>query len=441
MTTIDIILSDAVEWAREYRGEKFHALFCDSPYHLSSITKRFGKDGAKPPKGGAFSRATRGFMGKTWDGGDVAFRSSTWKAFRRVMHDGAFGITYGGSRGWHRLAVAIEDAGFIIHPTIFGWAYGSGFPKATRVNADGFEGYRYGLQALKPAVEPIIVFQKPYQGRARDQIVETGAGALNIDGTRIGNEEIPSNQWVDAAHPFGNGAGNEYRTVKNRGRWPANFVLMDNEAARALDEQSGVLRSGDNAIRSQEGYFGAGDARSGKLGKSGDVQTTYGDQGGASRFFFSVSEQIDSADPIYYCAKVSQQERNAGLDGFPKTEIGHNRFDTCANCGGYMFQNKERDSACTCENPERVYNSVLNPHPTLKPISLNRYLTTLLLPPEKYAPRRIFIPFAGVGSEMIGAMQAGWEDIQGVEITPDYIPVAQARIEYWKKKGWQSSMF
>jgi site-specific DNA-methyltransferase (adenine-specific) len=106
-----------------------------------------------------------------------------------------------------------------------------------------------------------------------------------------------------------------------------------------------------------------------------------------------------------------------------------------------MFQNQDRPSACTCEKPERQPNARKNPHPTVKPIALAKYLATLLLPPAEYAPRRLFVPFAGVASECIGAMQAGWEEIDGVEITEEYVPIAQARIEYWKKKGWQTELF
>src|SRR3990172_7316084 len=128
-------------------------------------------------------------MGQSWDGGDVAFQPETWAAFMKVLYPGAFGMAFAASRNWHRLAVAIEDAGFIIHPTIFCWVQGQGFPKATRVKGqDAFEGHRYGLQALKPAVEPIIVFQKPYEGKPIDNITQTGAGTLNIDAARIGIE-------------------------------------------------------------------------------------------------------------------------------------------------------------------------------------------------------------------------------------------------------------
>lgn len=455
MTQIDLTLSDAVKWANEYDGELFHALFCDSPYHLTSIVKRFGKDDSAPAKfgkDGVFARQSRGFMGQEWDGGDVAFRPETWHAFGKVMHDGAFGMTYGGSRGWHRLAVAIEDAGFIIHPTIFGWAYGQGFPKATNpsellkprrgvvktqkgksisndamLNLDyetrlkwykhekALEGYKYGLQALKPAVEPIIVFQKPYKGRPIDNITGTGAGVLNIDGARIGTDEIKIIRWVDKAHPFGGSAGDKHESVNSKGRYPSNFILLDDEAAQALDRQSGNRKSGNITTelkqkRKDNQIFGEG---FGNL----DQGNVYGDEGGASRFFYVVQEQIDSSDPIFYESKVGNEERNAGLESFDLLSVNDGQ-------------------SSPIDNPyQRGESKKNNPHPTLKPISLNRYLATLLLPPIQYAPRRLFVPFSGVGSEVIGAMQAGFEYIHGVEMTPAYIPIAKARVEYWKKRG------
>src|SRR3990167_7390745 len=140
----EIINADVIEWAKNYQGPLFHALLCDPPYHLQSIVKRFGKEGSAEAKGGPYKRTARGFMGQQWDGGDVAFRSDTWITLAKVLFPGAFGMAFASARGWHRLAIAIEDAGYIIHPTIFGWLYSQGFPKATRIKSDDrFEGYRY----------------------------------------------------------------------------------------------------------------------------------------------------------------------------------------------------------------------------------------------------------------------------------------------------------
>src|SRR5574341_773463 len=120
-------------WCRLYRGEKFHAMIADPPYHLT-IEERFGTENAAPARKSVYSRSAAGFMGKQWDGGDIAFLSDTWAALGQHLHPGAFMMVFASSRGWHRLAVAIEDAGFIIHPSIFGWVFLSGFPKATNIS-------------------------------------------------------------------------------------------------------------------------------------------------------------------------------------------------------------------------------------------------------------------------------------------------------------------
>lgn len=134
---MSMIQAEVLEWAKHYNGPKFHAMLTDAPYHLTSITKRFGQANSKPAqhgRDGAFTRASAGFMGQTWDGGDIAFRPETWAALAEHLHPGAFGMAFASSRGWHRMAVAIEDAGLIIHPSIFGWAFSQGFPKATRIS-------------------------------------------------------------------------------------------------------------------------------------------------------------------------------------------------------------------------------------------------------------------------------------------------------------------
>jgi site-specific DNA-methyltransferase (adenine-specific) len=272
---------------------------------------------------------------------------------------------------------------------------GQGFPKATNIEKqlgdypdlqETWKGRKYGLQALKPAVEPIIVFQKPYDGRPIDNIVSTGAGALNIDGGRVSLEngdEYVINEFDDGMKPFGNGAGHKYSQTKpTQGRYPSNFILGESLSER-LDSQSGELAAGVATANSGAmGYHG------GRRGSTEEIG--YGDHGGASRFFFRVSEQIDESDPVYYCAKVSKSERSSGLEE-------------------------------------------QNVHPTLKPISLSKYLATILLPPAEYAPRRIFVPFSGVASEMIGASLVGWEDVVGVEFDKEngYVDIAEKRLKHW----------
>lgn len=131
--------TNLLDWARDYCGPKYHALLCDPPYHLTEIVKRFGKSDAAPAQygtDGAFQRASRGFMGKQWDGGDIAFRPETWAALAEHLHPGAFIFAFAGTRTYHRMACAMEDAGLELHPAI-GWLFGQGFPKATRVKVSG----------------------------------------------------------------------------------------------------------------------------------------------------------------------------------------------------------------------------------------------------------------------------------------------------------------
>lgn len=111
------------------------SVVCDPPYHLTSIVKRFGGKSAAPAKvgkTGAYARASAGFMGKQWDGGDIAFRPETWALVLRVLKPGGHLIAFSGTRTYHRMACAIEDAGFEVRDMI-AWHYGSGFPKSHNV--------------------------------------------------------------------------------------------------------------------------------------------------------------------------------------------------------------------------------------------------------------------------------------------------------------------
>lgn len=476
--TWNIHHADVIKWAEIYTGPKFHALFCDPPYHLTSIVKRFGGKKATPAKygsDGAFARASAGFMGQKWDGGDIAFRPETWAALGQHLYPGAFGMAFASSRGWHRLACAIEDAGLVIHPSIFGWLTLSGFPKATRIDtqldrAAGAErevvgqadvgpdirggnykqdsggrrvaditapatpealawaGHRYGLQALKPSLEPIIVFQKPYDGRPVDNISQTGAGALNIAGSRIplnGDYKCAAN-----GRPSLTGLGDNYNPEtanqpSDEGRWPANFILSHHPECNgrcvpgcpvaSLDAQSGNRPAGSSLTGSEPSETNV-NAYAGTWNRQGF--DSY-DDGGASRMFhqthwhYELFEQLAAADPVTYAPKVSRLERNAGLDHLP-TKTRHR-----VNAGG--LENEKRFA------PTRVKNN----HPTLKPISLTKYLATLLLPPPTISDRRILVPFAGSGSEMIGCLLAGWDKVVGVEKTDQYLTIALDRVAWW----------
>ena len=528
MPPYEIITADVLEWAASYTGPLFHALLCDPPYHLTTITKRFGKEGAAPATGGVYERSSRGFMGQTWDGGDIAFRPETWAAFLPLLQPGAFCMAFASARGWHRMVIAIEDAGFLIHPSIFVWLYGSGFPKATRIDtqidraadaerpvvgevtrhghnagtgagsfsknayegmtgvqrtepvtgpatelAKAWEGHRYGSQAIKPAAEPIIVFQKPYDGRPIENITRTGAGALNVDAGRIGVGGDKQEGGHAGRTPIhGGGIVDRVATDQAVGRWPANFAISHRPGCRKVGTQrvqgslidkpfEGQVKAfADGGLGGPRPARGIGDADgmetvdvwecvdecpvwrlnaqvgertsgSGPVFRKQDggynkdwpmgVQASiYGDSGPVSRFFYNadwsdeVEQRLDTTDPVRYEEKASRSEREEGL-----------RFVLpCVKCGSI----ESETHTATVEGKEIEVACRRDTHPTVKPIGLARWLATLLLPPDRYAPRRLLVPFAGVGSEIIGAKQAGWEEVVGVELHEEYVKVALPRL-------------
>ena len=175
-----IINGDCIEEMQKLidNGKQVDSVVTDPPYHLTSIVERFGKEGSAPAKDkdGAFQRQSVGFMGKEWDGGDIAFRSDTWKLAYDLLKPGGHLLAFSASRNYHRMAVAIEDAGFEIRDQIM-WIYGSGFPKSLNVG-DGWG------TALKPAHEPIVMSRKPLEGTNKQNIEKYGTGGINIDGCR-----------------------------------------------------------------------------------------------------------------------------------------------------------------------------------------------------------------------------------------------------------------
>lgn len=213
------------------QGVKVDAVVTDPPYHLTSITERFGKEGSAPAQhgtDGAFARASRGFMGKEWDGGDIAFRAETWALCFELLKAGGHLLAFSGSRTYHRMAVAIEDAGFEIRDQIM-WIYGSGFPKSLNIGKkiEGLEGWG---TALKPAHEPIVLARKPISEKSiADNVVRHGTGALNIEGCRVGEELVPSTSSGKTALMGGFSGENRNGgviTPEREGRYPAN-VLHD----------------------------------------------------------------------------------------------------------------------------------------------------------------------------------------------------------------------
>lgn len=322
------------------------AIVTDPPYHLTSIVRRFGATGAAPAKAGksgAFKRASAGFMGKQWDGGDIAFRPATWATMLRVLKPGGYLLAFASSRGFGRMSVAIEDAGFITHPMI-GWLFGSGFPKATQIDAPGYKDWRYGGQALKPALEPIYMGQKPFsEDNGTDNILLWGTGAINIEACRVPTDEaLRSGAGKLWSHlRYGGKDQPNYLPVEasTLGRWPANLIHDGSEEVLAsLPSEAGaaapVFSRNADKFRNTYGDF--------KGNVDEHASTFRGDSGSAARFF--------------YCAKASAEDRL----GFK--------------------------------------------HPTIKPLELKQYLVRLVTPPGGL----VLDPFAGTGTTGEAAFREGF---------------------------------
>lgn len=246
------------------QGVQVEAVVTDPPYHLTSVVKRFGSPTAAPARSdgptGVYGRASRGFMGKTWDGGNVAFQPETWAKVAAVMKPGAWMMAFGGTRTYHRMVCAIEDAGLEVRDQ-FLWLYGQGFPKSRDVARDidrlqGHErpvvgeiegpGYaaanveqgaqgrtktRFALRssepigadamawngwgtAVKPAHEPIVLARKPVQGSVAENLLAHGTGALNIRGCRVDGEPLgrhPANVIHDGSDAIEAALGDKAR--------------------------------------------------------------------------------------------------------------------------------------------------------------------------------------------------------------------------------------
>lgn len=579
-----IIQGDVLEVTKGFEDNTFDAMLTDPPYGLSfmgkgwdtfkpshlekekklkqrklKLKKSKGSDGCSAWIAGAYDRSLQGQRGFQ------EFMTRWAKETLRVLKPGAFCLVFGGTRTWHRLACALEDAGFEMRDTVLElggefqplfWLYGSGFPKSYDISkgidkAAGaerevvhYDRYRDGCDrrvqiesksifngrngnyattpatpgaqawqgygtALKPSWEPVLLIRKPlepvtskelrgltgwdfwhnstdikniikrrlkilkrygvrlpsgwlevkvtkisrkalHEGVESDvlfmveasrqwrgnptsskllaqvdvkryrtwrttantaDVLKHGCGGLNIDGGRITvdpqdkNHRQSSVAWNKKNPPavtHGGSSGRPIENLNSQGRFPANLIL-DEESAAMLDELSGELLKAGNKKPSPvgKGTFG--------MGERLQANKSFGDSGGASRFF--------------YCAKASSSERNAGLEGFEEKRAG-----------SLECRNRKSEKGQFEGKPQYARNN----HPTVKPLSLCKYLATLLLPPvspsENGGARKLLVPFAGSGSEMIGAIQAGWDEVTGIEIDSDYCKIAEARIKYWAKQ-------
>jgi site-specific DNA-methyltransferase (adenine-specific) len=365
------------------------AVITDPPYHLVAGSRRGSVRARHPHHPFRSPSGPRGFMSQRWDGGAIAFEPDLWAEALRVSKPGAHLLAFGATRTYHRLATAIEDAGWEIRDCLV-WAYASGFPKSR--NLDG-EWTGWGT-ALKPAWEPIVLARKPLIGSVARNVTEYGTGALNIDECRIPIGVRGRPQRVIEPKPEASGAVYTERQeaatgfdgdsraegTTSQGRWPPNLILGDPifdggvpQVVGGRQATSGLLRAGPRraSVEAAKVCYGV-------FGGYRTTSDTYGDSGGFSRFFL--------------VPKASRSEREPGLHPI-----------------------HERQSVRAQERR--------NHHPTVKPVALLRHLVRLVTPPDG----TVLDPLVGSGTTAIAAQLEGLRCL-AVELEPEYLTIAAARL-------------
>ncbi len=350
-----------------------------------------------------------GFMGRAWDSTGIVYDPDFWRLCLRVLKPGGHLANFCATRTSHRMVCAVEDAGFEIRDSLH-WLFGSGFPKSLDISkaidkaagaerevlgrysgdAGGFTGMRMGEaggditapatpeaqqwdgwgSALKPAHEPIVLARKPLAGTIAETVLEYGTGGLNVDGCRVGDESTRRTcNGTGRSTSFDMAASGERReNGSDAGRWPPNALLSPETAAKLGDKAS---------------YFPVFD---------------YGEE-----------------DRFFYAPKASREEREAGCEHLP----GRTGAEAVDREEGSAGQQNPRAGA------GRTATTVKNHHPTVKPVSLMRWLCRLITPPGGL----VLDPFAGSGTTGIAAVSEGF-DFVGVELDPDHHAIAMARIEH-----------
>ena len=422
---IELLLGDCRERLKELPDCSVDSIVTDPPYEL-------------------------GFMGKSWDASGVAYDVELWRECLRVLKHGGHLLSFGGSRTYHRMACAIEDAGFQIRDQIM-WVYGSGFPKSLNISKAidksagaerevvgsklGQAGYHlqghssstgafsHGLgsstpetrlasslvtapataeaevwdgwgTALKPAHEPIVLARKPLVGTVANNVLKHGVGGINIDGCRVGDELMvnPSGS-TNPRIAMGNGWREDAQPTVANGRFPANFIHDGSDEVLELFPDSTSKSGGKSGTNANPMSWTENNKERDRVGHT--------DSGSAARFF--------------YCAKASKKDRNEGLDQFEEQWQA-----------GAEFRPNHMEKALNGEsgNPFGRWQPTKNHHPTVKPTELMRYLCRLITPPNG----TVLDPFTGSGSTGKAAVLEGFSFI-GVEQSEEYIAIAKARIE------------
>jgi len=490
-----VVNGDNLKLLKQYPDNYFDSVVTDPPYGLgkepnaSELMRDWIEHGYHEIEG-------KGFMGKEWD----AFvpQPIFWKEVFRVLKHGGHIVAFFGTRTYDWGVMAMRFAGFEVRDCIQ-WIYGSGFPKSHNISkaidklngAESIKGdlkFKGGTQlgvinddnwkpkdvyeefanteeakewegwgsALKPANEPIVLARKPLEKglSIAENVLKWGTGGINIDGCRVGSDNITLNgygvRWAK------NGSEMPYidrKPTNHQGRFPANIILTHHPECeckglkkvkaisggckfnsaffksgesnftpnggigdengeetiedwnchpdcpiKILDEQSGVSKS-PSVTKKKNSVNGETKNCYGKYSSENRIINGHSDSGGASRFF--------------YCAKASKSERNKGLEGFEEKRSSAYGYEIgLGEKGEGMFKDR---------NPIKQ-----NFHPTVKPVKLMQYLARMVTPPNGI----VLDPFCGSGTTGIACKLEGFHFV-GMEQDPEYAKIAEARINNW----------
>lgn len=349
----------------------------------------------------------------------------------RVLKPGGHILAFGGTRTYHRLASAIEDAGFEIRDCL-AWLHGQGFPKS--------RNGPWGGTALKPAHEPVVMARKSTIGTVEDNWLEYGTGALNIDGCRVpfaGEEDQAAaaqracqdqNAGRNAYGDFNNGPASvaPYLANMGKGRWPANLLHDGSPEVVALFPQS-AGQLADESATAPSAKFGR---VFGMMGRAGEPSAE-SDNDGAVGFKMRPGARrgdLGSAARFFWNPKASRTDRNEGCELLPDKLFGMSSAAAAAAARGEHYDNGDGGVNRTTLRA--------NNHPTVKPTELMRYLVRLVTPPGG----TVLDPFLGSGSTGKAAVLEGFNFI-GIELNPEYIEIARARIDFAARQGRQETLF
>lgn len=377
--TIDIRPGDCREVIKTLADNSIDACVTDPPYHLVAMTKRFGAAGSAPAKSADHQRIARGFMLTEWDGTGIAFDPELWAEVLRVLKPGGFCLAFGAPRTYHRLACAIEDAGFVIQDCIM-WMFGQGWPKRRDM--------------LKPGYEPVVMAYKP-----------GGRRYLNIEGCRVEADGRPLRE-LDAKETAANvyvgrvrgdasfSGGSKAVGSTDLGRWPANVILDGSEEViSGFPESAGQQGDLNETGRSRPSKICYGDLpppRPHKARRDGEASANrrYTEEGSTDFAMLPGERRTDggSASRYFYHAKADKQDRWGSR------------------------------------------------HPSIKPIDLIQYLVRLVTPPGG----TVLDLFAGSGTCGVAAMREGVDAIL-IEREDQYVADIRERMAFYDGGGRHST--